>query len=156
MAPTNNGTTISLYIKQLIENKSVDYGIDKVYYGDQRILADGVVVCVEPSTKTSEPYSTGQRMEHNFQTSIIIYVSGGYGIENVQETADLLLESIEDLLNKDASSASLGLGGTQLGDNITSGWCTSSQNGYRVPTSQTTRANRLIFSSKSRTSLLGT
>lgn len=154
--PTKNGSVISTYIKELIERNSVNFGIDKVYLGDQRVLAHGTVVCVEPSRKASAPYSTSQNMNHDFQTAIIVYKSGDNGVENVQLEADQLTELIEDLLNKDASPASLGLGGTQLGNNITSGWCTNIDHGYRVPTSQITRANRMLFTSRSRTSLLGT
>lgn len=153
--PTKNGSLISKFLKELIEEDSPRLDIDRVYLGDQRVLAHGTVVCVEPSRKTSAPYSTGQFMNHDFQTAIIVYKSGDQGIENVQFEADQLTEEIEDLINKSASAASLGLGGTQLGNNITNGWCTNIDHGYRVPTSQITRANRIIFTSRSRTSLLG-
>lgn len=153
---TNKGSSITRYIiDDVISPKKAQWQIDRVYYGDQRILGDGTVVCVEPARNSSEPVTTSMGMRHEFETSIIIYTHGGNdGNEGAQARADMLLETIRDELNKIASAAELGLGGTQLGGLITHGWCISEEYGYRVPASQLIRANRLTFSSMSRTDLI--
>lgn len=156
MAQTYKGTKISIFIKDLIEaNRSTltRGGVNAVFYGDQRIIVGGKTVCVEPSRKIRSVRTTGHGFENTFETSIIIYSSGDQGVEQVQLVADELMEAVEDLVNLHASPASLGIGGTQFGGLIGQGWCEATEHSYRVPSSQTTRANRIIFTSKSRTSL---
>ena len=151
MTTTYKGTVITNYIKGLIEDNRTTLiagGIDAIYYGDQRVIAGGKVVCVEPTRKVRDYKSTGLHMRTDFDTSIIVYVGSGQGVEEVQFTADTLTESIEDLLNRDATPTSFGINGTQLGGLITNGFVSSSEHGYRIPSSQLVRANRLIFRSR--------
>ena len=152
---TNKGTVITAYIVGLLEQNQTDLNFDEVRKGDTRVINVGRLICVEPTRKLKRPVSTGHRFDSEFETSIIIYETGADGVEEVQNNCDELTEAIEALLDKDASPTSLGLGGTQLGGLISKGWCSSSEHGYRVPSSQLTRANRLVFYSLSRTGLLG-
>lgn len=154
--PTYKGTVLSKHIQGLIETDRETLtpgGIDRIYYGDQRIIADGRVVCVEPTRKLRDYKATSMIMQTDFETSIIVYVGDDSGVENVQLIADELTEAIEDLLNIKASPSSLGIGGNQMSGLITYGWVSSTEHGYRIPSSQLIRANRLIFNSMSRTEI---
>jgi len=150
---TYKGSLITNYIIDLItDNKAslIQGGIDAIYYGDQRIIGAAKVVCVEPTSKTRDTAGTGFHMQTSFETSIIVYVTSGQGVEDVQLSADQLTEAIEDLVNKKATPSSFGLNGDQLGGLITQGWVSSTEHGYRIPSSQLTRANRLLFTGISR------
>lgn len=151
---TGKGSVISTYIKTLLETNQQALGIDRIYYGEQRVLGAGVVVMVEPTRKNAVNATLGQIQNINMDTGIIIAVTGDEGVENIQLRADQLLEEIWFLLNKDSSPNSLGIGGTQLGGNVSYGWCTAAEHAYRIPGSQLTRINRILFTSMSRTNLV--
>ena len=153
MVATHKGTVLSLGIIALLNvpaNQTTVGGVNAVFYGDQKIITDTRLIAVEPSQKIRERRGTGLHMETKFETEIIVYVSGDGGVQSVQQEADEFTEAIEDLLNLNASNAGAGLGGDQLGGLITDGFVSSIDHGYRVPASQITRANRMIFSSRSR------
>lgn len=152
MTQTYKGSVLSLYIKSLIENnRAVLGGVDKVYYGDQRVVVGGRSICVEPSLKTRELIHTGMNMQNNFETSIIVYVIKGSNVEDIQQDADELTERVEDLLHQNSTPDTLGLGGDQLGGRVIHGHVTGVEHGYRIPGSQLARVNRIVFSSMSRT-----
>ncbi len=158
MANTHKGSVLTQYIIDLIENNEAEiyvHGIDKVFYGDQRIISDGIVICVEPTTKGRDYANTSTLIRTLFETTIIVYVAKDTGVQTVQQLADTITENLENFLNKEASPAAQGLGGDQFNGLITDGIVTSTEHGYRLPSSQIIRANRLLFSARSRTTLLG-
>ena len=96
MPLTYKGSVLSKYIQGLIEDNHVSLtpgGVNRVYYGDQRIIADGRVVCVEPTRKIRDYQATGMTMNTDFETSIIIYVGDDSGVENVQLIADEMMST---------------------------------------------------------------
>ncbi len=153
MSLTSSSRVVALAIKDLIEDNQSKYDIDRVYYGDQRIIGDGTVVCVEPFKKVAGPATVGYQFDFDCETSVIVYKVGSEGVQQVQEEADELTENLEIVINNICSPSTAGLNGTSLGGLISRGWVSGIEYGYRVPSSQTIRANRMIVSTLTRKGL---
>jgi len=151
--PTYKGTVIAKKVIQLINDNKEAFGVGvkQVHYGDQQLIPQVPMVCVEPALVVRELNGTGMRTLNTIKVSIIVYHTGT-DTQTVQDECDDTTEDIEDFLNKEAMSYLMG--GNLLGGIVTSAFTDSAEHGYVLKSDRMMRANRLILTAFTHTPLV--
>lgn len=152
MPQTNDGSVVTDYAIDLLELKKGIIGLRDIHYGDLRIIGSVPTICVEPARTLTEYSETGLQVTNQFDIGFIIYHTGTTGVEGTQRKADDITTKVRDELNKDARPVLQG--GTQFGGLLMDGLVTSIEYGYRILADEAMRANRIIFTGKTRTDLV--
>lgn len=152
MAQTNDGAVIAERIISLLETNRVALGLKAIHYGDLSIIGTVPAVCVEPARTLTEYNETGLKVLNSFDVGVIVYHTGRGGVEGSQRDADIVTREIRDVLNSDARPALQG--GTTFAGLLMDGLVSQIEYGYRILLDESMRANRIIFTGRSKTELV--
>lgn len=120
------------------------FGLAECYYGDQVKIPKTPTLCIDPAQTVRNVNSTGEASENDFSFNIILYSAGLGDVQGIQRDMDELAELIMDDLN------SLGT----LGDLIIFGYAVAIDFHYVVKNNRLMRANRIVWTAKTKTRLV--
>jgi hypothetical protein len=122
---------------QLFEDQAESLGIAEggVFYGDQERIPVSPAVCVEPNVKKSALYGAGRMTEVALQVYVMVYHSELRDVGSNRKDADLLAETITDLLNSQAN----------FYGNAIHCFVSEVQSGYSQKQNTTLRSTRVTF-----------
>lgn len=123
------------YLLNLLADNQASLGIEGLAYGDVERLPVTPYVCVEPEDKT-RTLKNAQRMTNlNFTIFIIVYFGPVASVQANRRGADILAESIEDLVHSKKSLDGL----------VTHGMITNIASGYANRDRTLIRASRMTY-----------
>lgn len=139
----------SVIAKALVDQYKTDmagtntFGLNDVFYGDQVKIPKSPTLCIEPAQTVRIVNSTGCQTENDFALNVILYDSRLGDVEGIQFDLDTLAEDIMDDLNKVGT----------LGDLIVFGHALTIEYGYLIKSNRLMRADRIVFTAKTKTEL---
>lgn len=146
---TYKASLVTQEMLKFVNSQARSLGVRVVYYGDQDIITDAPAICVVPAVKRKMWTATGNRVDVEFELSLLVYsTSITKSIDDIQKGCDDLTEDLEDLLDIESSPAQNG--GTQLSGLITQGQCSGIEFGYRRFNDKLVRMNRIIWQGSAR------
>lgn len=132
---TGSIVTYASTIKDLLDTNKNALGLRRTFYGDQTMIPDTPVACVEPTIKNNELRRSGasRMLDPTLECSVIIYHSIVGPTETTRLECDTFGEVVETFLN-----AQVNLGGI-----VIHCYVTTLESGYVVKSSKTYNACRL-------------
>lgn len=135
MALTTRYSVFAQYVKDQLETKKTDLGLNRVIYGDQDKLPPGTVVCVEPNRKLIELNGVPRKTLITIELFVMVYIGVIQITDDNRKAADDKIEDIEDYLNELNT----------LEDQAIHSFVSSIESGFATKNGTLVRASRLTF-----------
>lgn len=145
MSNTDSLVEVTQGIVDLLTTNQSSLGIKKVFYGDQQLLPETPVVCVESGSIGRDMSGAPFRTQNSFMVFILVYHSNVQDTQKTRKQADVFAERIVALLHQN-----LNIGGL-----VIHGYATSLESAYAHRGGEMLRASRITWEGVTKTRIGG-